>query len=629
MPDTVQTGTANGAVFLSYASQDVEAAKRICDTLRAASIEVWFDQSELVGGDKWDVKIRGQISSCALFVPVISANTQARREGYFRLEWKLAAQRTHMMSERTDFLLPVIIDGTREAGVDVPGEFRAVQWTRLSGGETPSPFVGRVKTLLGGDRAPESGYNEGGVDRMRKRPAKRAANLWLASFGLVVFASLVIWRPWGKPVLMAATGVPAEIAKPAAPMSEARRLTARAEALDLDDPNFSRENVFLADDLCSRALALDASDAEIWAMAAFVSQDLITETYEDSSKRRELAHIQAERAISLDPHSIRAGLAVARNFRVDWNLPEATRLLRELRQRAPNDRLVLRELARTERASEDDAGVRDVLNTIEKLPGGDPRTLVTEVKDLRNLGRFREAEALDDRLLAGPPVRLAFYEKLLLLSRSWSDLGATGEFIGKIPPGLQQEDAFASLIAQFWLWKGNGDKALEALAKAPHDYLDEFAADEPKSYLIGWAHRIAGRMTAAQAEWQNALALVESRLASDKSNLHLLTLKASLQALLGQNAAARGTWKLRVELGGTTSPDVIDEIRIRVLLGDDEEAISVLLERWPTMDIGLRGFYFSELRYAPEFTPIRNDPRVRNIIDEEISKLEALRHPSG
>src|SRR5262245_16068753 len=104
------------AVFLSYASQDADAARRICGALRAAAIEVWLDQDGgLVGGDAWDAKIRGQIASCALFVPIISANTQARREGYFRLEWKLAAQRTHMMSERTAFLLPVVIDGTHDA----------------------------------------------------------------------------------------------------------------------------------------------------------------------------------------------------------------------------------------------------------------------------------------------------------------------------------------------------------------------------------------------------------------------------------------------------------------------------------------------------------------------------------
>ena len=46
------------AIFLSYASQDADAARRTCDALRAASLEVWFDQSELRGGDAWDASIR-------------------------------------------------------------------------------------------------------------------------------------------------------------------------------------------------------------------------------------------------------------------------------------------------------------------------------------------------------------------------------------------------------------------------------------------------------------------------------------------------------------------------------------------------------------------------------------------
>jgi len=59
----------SGAVFLSYASQDAEAAKRICEALMIAGIEVWFDQRELRGGDAWDAKIRRQVKECALFVP--------------------------------------------------------------------------------------------------------------------------------------------------------------------------------------------------------------------------------------------------------------------------------------------------------------------------------------------------------------------------------------------------------------------------------------------------------------------------------------------------------------------------------------------------------------------------------
>jgi hypothetical protein len=135
------------AVFLSYASQDVEAARRICDALRAAGIEVWFDQSELRGDDAWDHKIRQQIRDCALFIPIISVNTQARSEGYFRLEWRLADQRTHLMGKSRAFLVPVCVDDTREVDADIPDSFASVHWTRLGGGETPPAFVERIARL--------------------------------------------------------------------------------------------------------------------------------------------------------------------------------------------------------------------------------------------------------------------------------------------------------------------------------------------------------------------------------------------------------------------------------------------------------------------------------------------------
>ena len=136
--------TAAKAVFLSYASQDADAARRIADALRTADVEVWFDQSELRGGDAWDQKIRRQIKECALFVPIVSANTQARTEGYFRLEWRLADQRTHLMAKGRAYLLPVVIDDTRDAEAHVPDSFTEVQWTQLPRGETPE--AGKLQT---------------------------------------------------------------------------------------------------------------------------------------------------------------------------------------------------------------------------------------------------------------------------------------------------------------------------------------------------------------------------------------------------------------------------------------------------------------------------------------------------
>src|SRR6204780_3468270 len=143
-----QGGIPSRAVFLSYASQDAEAAQRICAALRSGGVEVWFDQSELRGGDAWDRSIRKQIKTCALFIPIISRSTHDRDEGYFRLEWKLAVDRCHLMAADKAFLLPVVIDDTRDDDDRVPERFREVQWTRLPDGITPAEFVARVLRLL-------------------------------------------------------------------------------------------------------------------------------------------------------------------------------------------------------------------------------------------------------------------------------------------------------------------------------------------------------------------------------------------------------------------------------------------------------------------------------------------------
>jgi TolB-like protein len=140
--------SAPARVFLSYASRDGEAAQKICAALRAAGIGVFLDQSEIRGGDAWDQKIRHEIHDCALFIPIISQHTQERLEGYFRHEWKLAIERAHHMAEQKPFLVPVVVDGTREQQALVPEAFRAVQWTRVAGGDTPPAFVERIRRLL-------------------------------------------------------------------------------------------------------------------------------------------------------------------------------------------------------------------------------------------------------------------------------------------------------------------------------------------------------------------------------------------------------------------------------------------------------------------------------------------------
>jgi TolB-like protein len=145
---TVTSEPTTRAVFLSYASQDAEPAQRLCAELQASGIQVWFDRSELRGGDLWDRQIAQQIRQCALFIPVISTHTDARAEGYFRREWRMAVDRMRDIADDEAFLVPVILDETPDATARVPDAFRHVQWTRLaSAGSSPS-FVEHVLHLL-------------------------------------------------------------------------------------------------------------------------------------------------------------------------------------------------------------------------------------------------------------------------------------------------------------------------------------------------------------------------------------------------------------------------------------------------------------------------------------------------
>jgi TolB-like protein len=187
------------AVFLSYASEDAAAAERICEALRTAGVEVWFDKSELRGGDAWDRKIDEHIRRCQLFIPVISAHTEARDEGYFRREWGIALDRMRDMAEHKTFLVPVVIDGTDERGAAVPERFRQVQWSRLANGAATQAFVGRIAALLG-TPTPSANADKRVPDQLiLPTPQKRSrrtswAILWLATLAIVAGGAWLVWR---------------------------------------------------------------------------------------------------------------------------------------------------------------------------------------------------------------------------------------------------------------------------------------------------------------------------------------------------------------------------------------------------------------------------------------------------
>jgi hypothetical protein len=155
LPDPVSADATRPrpSVFLSYASEDRAAARALRDVMQPLGLEIWYDESELGGGEAWDQKIRRQIRECDYFMPVISATTEARHEGYFRREWRLAVERTLDMADDHLFLLPIVIDGTDQAVARVPEKFLSVQWLKVPGGQPTAALEALCQRIAAGATA--------------------------------------------------------------------------------------------------------------------------------------------------------------------------------------------------------------------------------------------------------------------------------------------------------------------------------------------------------------------------------------------------------------------------------------------------------------------------------------------
>jgi len=622
----------NKAVFLSYASQDAEAAKKICEALRAAGVEVWFDQSELVGGDAWDQKIRKQIKECALFVPVISANTQARTEGYFRLEWRLADQRSHLMAKGRPFLLPVAIDAIRDSEAHVPDSFLEVQWTRLSGGETPPAFAERVRKMLATEV--EVGRPLGAVGLAKEaRPVQRdgdvasptkgrPAHTWLAPamIGAAAVVALAIWQPWRKTEKQSATAPASSPApSPSNGVSDTRQLVAKARGL-FDALDSTRDDFKLAGELLAQAKAKDSTDAEVWAAEAQLDERYIIRGWDGSDERRETARAAAQRALRLDPQSFEVRFAQAQLLAYTGREgTERERILRGLYGEQPTDHRVLRELGSTiERQGRTDEGIV-FMDEAAALPGGDPLALYNKSLAFWFVGRTGEAETTLRAAIAQKPFTGA------LLMSAWYAMVLHGDLAGAraVFDHLDQAELLEDRGCFFAYFLHSvarePDAALARLAAVPRDWLNDNWYRGPKGRLMGNALQLAGRPEAAAAEWRAALNLVGTRLATDPTNGTLLYNRVLLLGSLGEREEAARQFAVLLQMSGldlthdTYMPPWVTFTC--VLLGRKDDAIRLIAHSLEQKRHAV-DFTAAILRLDPLLDPLRGDPEFQKLIAE-------------
>ena len=140
-------GMEEGAVFLSYASEDRPHAQQIKEDLERAGVDVWFDRADLNAGDEYELKIRRNIEKCCVFIPVISRNCLTPKRRFFRIEWSHAESVALQVPPSMQFVLPVAVDDTSPSEPFLPEKWSRLHWQRLKDGRTTTEFVEPVRSL--------------------------------------------------------------------------------------------------------------------------------------------------------------------------------------------------------------------------------------------------------------------------------------------------------------------------------------------------------------------------------------------------------------------------------------------------------------------------------------------------
>lgn len=133
-----------GAVFLSYASEDRAIVERIHDELNRNGIDCWFDRQQLKTGDDWEDKIFRNVKACTLFVLILSSNTRVPQDRFFRHEWDEAFRRSIGFPANAKFLIPVAIDDIQSTDPELPLKLQRIEWERLPGGIVTSDFLAMI-----------------------------------------------------------------------------------------------------------------------------------------------------------------------------------------------------------------------------------------------------------------------------------------------------------------------------------------------------------------------------------------------------------------------------------------------------------------------------------------------------
>lgn len=156
-----------GQVFISYASQDIDVARRVFLDLKVEGLHPWMDKPPkpyeaygLLPGENWRTRLSTEINESQFFIAILSKES-VQKKGYVQREFRLALDLMNEIPSDSLFLFPLLMDDCTvpELSVDTIS-IRDLNWHHYHNGGLKPIIIGMRRILNQTPRQQVSGDDE-------------------------------------------------------------------------------------------------------------------------------------------------------------------------------------------------------------------------------------------------------------------------------------------------------------------------------------------------------------------------------------------------------------------------------------------------------------------------------------
>ncbi|MCP4108422.1 MAG: DUF1566 domain-containing protein [Desulfobacteraceae bacterium] len=96
-------------IFISYAREDIETARKLYHDLKKAGVNPWLDKEELIPGQNWKLTVTREIKECRYFIALMSSHS-VTKQGFVQTELKKAMDILEQFPDEDIFIIPIRVD---------------------------------------------------------------------------------------------------------------------------------------------------------------------------------------------------------------------------------------------------------------------------------------------------------------------------------------------------------------------------------------------------------------------------------------------------------------------------------------------------------------------------------------